>query len=86
MIFVIPNVTRTKEVIKKKGAPSADEKAKKVRTLRYQIGEVKELEAKENGLKEVNFGTYTAEYRFYKNRLSRYTIAVNTNVPSKRRL
>jgi len=86
LIFAIPNVTGTKEVVKKKGTPDADEKAEKVRTLRYQIGEVKELEAKEANLKTVNFGSYTAEYRFYNNKLSRYTIAVNANIPGKPRL
>ena len=86
LIFAVPNVTGTKEVIKRKGAPDADEKAEKVRTLRYQFGELKELEAKEANLKTVDFGVYTAEYRFYKNKLSRYTIAVNTNVPNKPRL
>lgn len=86
LIFAIPNITGAKEVVKKKGAPDTDEKAEKVRTLRYQIGEVKELEAKEADLKTVDFGAYTAEYRFYKNKLTRYTIAVNTNVPGKSRL
>ncbi len=86
MIFAIPNVTGTKEVIKKKGAPDSDEKAEKVRTLRYQINEVKELEDKEANLKNVNFGAYTAEYRFYKNKLTRYTINVNTDVSAAPRL
>ena len=83
LVFAIPNVTRPNGVIGKKGAPVADEKTdKNVRTLRYQIGEVKELEAKEAKLNGVNFGSYTAEYRFYKNKLSRYSIAVNTNAPA----
>ncbi|HLM62520.1 MAG TPA: hypothetical protein VK308_17090, partial [Pyrinomonadaceae bacterium] len=83
LVFAIPNVTGPNEVIKKKGAPDADEKTdKKVRMLRYQIGEVKELEAKERKLKGINFGSYTAEYRFYKNKLNRYSIAVNTNAPA----
>ncbi|MCY7347021.1 MAG: hypothetical protein LH614_12470, partial [Pyrinomonadaceae bacterium] len=86
LILAIPNVTGANEVIKKKGAPDADEKNKKVRTLRYQIGEVKELENKEAKLKAVNFGAYTAEYRFYKNKLSRFTITVNTSAPTKTRL
>lgn len=86
LIFGIPNVTGANEVIKKRGAPDADEKNKKVRTLRYQIGKVKELEAKESKLKAVNFGAYTAEYRFYKNKLSRLTISVNTNASTKPRL
>jgi hypothetical protein len=83
LVFAIPNITGPNEVIKKKGAPDADEKTdKKVRTLRYQIGEVKELEAQERKLKGVKFGSYTAEYRFYKNKLSRYSITVNTNAPA----
>lgn len=83
LIFAIPNVTRPNGVIEKKGAPDADEKIdKNVRTLRYQIGEVKELEAKEANLNGINFGSYTAEYRFYKNKLTRFSIAVNTNVPT----
>lgn len=77
MIFAIPNVTGPKEVMKKVGAPQADEKAEKIRTLRYQINAVKELEEKEAALKDVNFGAYTAEYRFYKNKLSRFRIAVD---------
>ena len=86
LIFAVPNVTGSKEVIKKKGAPDADEKAEKVRTLRYQLSEVKELEDKEASLEAIDFGAYTAEYRFYKNKLTRYTIAVNTNLPNKSRL
>ncbi len=77
LIFAIPNVTGPKEVMKKKGLPQADEKSDKVRTLRYQIGAVKELEAQAASLKNVDFGAYTAEYRFYKNKLSRFSIAVN---------
>lgn len=79
LMFAIPNVTGPKEVIKKKGAPDADEPSGKVRTLRYNFSQVNELEAREAELKEINFGSYTAEFRFYKNKLSRYTIKVNTN-------
>ena len=81
LIIGIPNVTGPKEVAKKQGTPATDEKDDKVRTLRYQSNEVKELEAKESKFKGVNFGSYKAEYRFYKNKLSRMTITVNTNVP-----
>ena len=77
LIFAIPNVTRPKGIIKKKGLPQADEKSGKVRTLRYQFGAVKELEAQEIKLKNINFGTYTAEYRFYKKRLNRFSISVS---------
>ena len=78
LMFAIPNITGPKEIIKKEGQPQTDEKTAKVRTLRYQFGTVKELEAREAKLKDVNFGAYTAEYRFYKNKLSRFSIAVNT--------
>lgn len=78
LIFAIPNVTRPKGIIKKKGQPQADEKSGKVRTLRYQLGTVNELEALETKLKNIDFGTYTAEYRFYKKRLNRFSIAINT--------
>ena len=43
---------------------------------------IKELEAKEANLKGINFNSYTAEYRFYKNKLSRLTITANTKTPS----
>jgi len=78
MIFAIANVTGPKEVIKKKGQPTGDEKTDKVRTLSYQTSAVEELEMREKQLKDVNFGAYTAQYRFYKNKLSRFSIAVNT--------
>ena len=78
LIFAVSNVTGPKEVIKRKGQPQADEKSGKVRTLRYQSGTVKDLEAREAKLKGINFGAYTAEYRFYKNKLSRFSIAVNS--------
>ena len=77
LMFAIPNVTGPKEVIKKKGAPDADEPAGKVRTLHYSFSQVNELKAREAELKGVRFGDYTAEYRFYKNKLSRYTLKVN---------
>lgn len=86
LILAIPNVTRPGAIAGKKGAPDAEEKKGKVRTLRYRVGEVAELESKEAALKEVDFGAYTADYRFYKNRLSRYTIAVETNAAKKPRL
>ena len=82
LMFAIPNVTGPKEVISKKGTPDADEKTDKVRTLRYKFGQVKELEAQEAKLKEINFGSYAAEYRFYKNKLSRYSIVVDTTAPA----
>jgi len=82
LLFAIPNMTGPKEVIKKKGAPDADEKEKKARTLSYKLNEVEQLENQEAKLNGINFGSYTAEYRFVKNKLRRLTIAVNTNVPA----
>lgn len=78
LIFAVPNITRPSDIIKKKGVPTADEKAEKARTLRYRFEAVKGLNAAE---KSVNFGTYTAQYRFVKNRLRRFSIAVETNAP-----
>jgi hypothetical protein len=76
LIFAIPNVTGPKEIMKRKGQPKADEKSDKVRTLRYQTDAVKELETQDSKLKDINFGAYEAEFRFYKNKLSRFSIAV----------
>lgn len=78
MIFGVPNSTGPKEVIKKKGQPAIDEKPDKLRILRYKFGEVKKLEAPDNKPKDINFGAYTAEYRFYKNNLRRLILAVDT--------
>lgn len=80
MIFGVPNATGPKEVIKKKGQPVSDEKPDKVRILRYKLGEVKKLEAQEANSNRVNFGAYTAEYRFHKNNLRRLILAVETNL------
>lgn len=74
MIFAVPNVTSPKEVIKKKGQPDADEKDGKARVLRYRFDAVKELNAPDA---KMNFGAYTAEYRFVNNKLNRFVIAVN---------
>lgn len=79
LIFAIPNVTVPKKIIQKKGVPDADEKVDKVRTLRYQFNTVKELEAQESKTDDVNFGSYTAEYRFVKNKLKRFSIAIDAN-------
>jgi len=80
MLFAIPNVTKPKGIIKKKGLPVVDEKIKKVRTIRYQIDEVKELETQAAHAKNINFGSYAAEYRFVKNKLRRFSISVNAPV------
>ncbi len=86
LLFAVPNVTGPKEIIKKIGAPVADEKEKKARTLSYQIDAVEQLEAREATLKGINFGSYTAEYKFVKNKLHRFSIAVNANAPAVRNL
>lgn len=80
MIFGVPNATGPKEVIKKKGQPVSDEKPDKVRILRYKLSEVKKLEAQESNSNRVNFGSYTAEYRFHKNNLRRLILSVETNL------
>ncbi len=82
MLFGIPNVTKPKRVIKKKGLPVMDENIKKIRTIRYQIDAVKELETQAADTKKINFSSYTAEYRFVKNKLRRFSISVNTPAPA----
>lgn len=80
LIFGVANQTGPKDVMKKQGKPVADEKPDKVRTLRYKFDEAKNLETPEAKAKRVNFGAYTAEYRFYKNNLRHLIIAVDTNL------
>lgn len=80
MIFGVPHETGPKEVIKKKGQPDADEKPDKLRVVRYKFGEVKKTDAPNAKQKNANLGTYTAEYRFYKNNLRHFIIAVDTNL------
>ncbi len=82
MLFGIPNVTKPKRIIKKKGLPVMDEKIKKVRTIRYQIDAVKEFETQAADTKKINFGSYTAEYRFVKNKLRRFSISINIPAPA----
>lgn len=82
MIFGVPNATKPKTVIKKKGKPEVDEKPNKVRILRYKSGEVKNSETPEANSNRVNFSSYTAEYRFYKNNLRRLIISGNPNPDS----
>ncbi len=82
ILFAVPNATGPKEVIKKKGKPEVDEKPDKLRILRYKFGEVKNSETPEANSNPVNFGSYTAEYRFYKNNLRHLIITVNTNLDS----
>lgn len=83
VIFGGADFTGPKEIIKKKGKPEADENSGKVRTLRYKFSEVNDLKTQETKLKEINFGSYTAEYRFNNNKLSRFKIAVETNSQQK---
>ena len=82
MMFAVPNVTKPKGIIKKKGLPTADEKVKKVRTIRYQIDQVKEWTMIATDAKKINFGSYTAEYRFVKNKLRRFSLSLNSPVPA----
>ncbi len=82
MMFAIPNVTKPNGVIKKKGQPTVDEKVKKVRTIRYEIDQIKGLETQAAETKKINFSSYTAEYQFVKNKLRRFSISVNTPVPA----
>lgn len=79
MIFGVPNAVGPKEVAKKKGQPDTDEKPDKVRVFRYKLGDVKKLDAQNANMRNVKFGAYTAEYRFYKNRLRHIILAVDTN-------
>lgn len=80
MIFGVPNSSGPKEIIKKKGQPDSDEKPEKFRILRYKLAAVEELETPDAKAKNIAFGAYTAEYRFYKNSLRHLIIAVDTNL------
>ncbi len=83
LIFAVPNVTGAKDIVRKLGAPEGDEKAdKKVRILSYKLNEVGELETSEKN-KAVKFSGYTAQYRFVKNRLRRFSIAVEAKAAEK---
>ncbi len=85
LIFAIPNVTGAKEIIKKLGSPEADEKSDKTRVLRFRINEVTALKTTEAKNRGVDFGAYTAQFRFVKNRLRRFSIAVEA-VPRAKNL
>ena len=78
LIFAVPNVTRANEIIKKLGAPEADEKSGKTRNLRFRSDQVKELKAPKTTNSAVYFGAYTAQFRFVKNRLRRFSIGVES--------
>lgn len=79
MIFGVPNATGPKDIANKKGKPDTDETPDKVRVFRYKLGDVKKLDSQEANTKSVKFGSYTAEYRFYKNRLRHYILAVDAS-------
>ena len=83
LLFAVANVTGAKDVIKKLGTPEADEKSDKTRTLRYRIKEVNDLKTREAKSKGISFGAYTAQYRFVKNRLRRFSIAVEAMPAAK---
>lgn len=84
LIFAVPNITGAKDVIKKLGAPESDEKSdEKVRVLRYRLNEVPELKNSESNSAGTNFGAYTAQFRFVKNRLRRFSIAVESSAVKK---
>ncbi len=86
LMFAVPNVTKAKQIIKKKGVPMTDEKVDKVRTLAYRIDAVNQLENQEAKTEGINFGSYTAEYKFVKNKLRHITISVNTTAPATAKL
>ena len=80
LMFAVPNVTKPNSIIKKKGTPETDEKVKNVRTISYRFDAAKQMETPQAKSKGINFGLYTAKYRFVKNKLSRFTVAVDTKV------
>lgn len=83
LIFAVPNVTGAKNVIKNLGTPETDEKSdKNVRVLRFRSNEIKELKTSE-AVKGINFGAYTAQFRFVKDRLRRFSIAVEAAAAKK---
>lgn len=88
MIFAVANVTGTKDVIAKKGTPSADEKTDKVRTLSYRVnvsgeiaGQTQFRETSLNAPSAPDFSQfYKAEYRFVKNRLQRFSFFIDASL------
>jgi hypothetical protein len=80
LMFAVPNVTRPNSIIKKKGTPDTDEKVKNVRTISYRFDAAGQMETPQAKTKGINFSLYTAQYRFVKNKLSRFTIAIDTKV------
>lgn len=84
LIFAVPNVTGAKDVVKKIGTPTGDENEdKKVRVLNYELNKSDKLNELDAKNKDVNFNRYTAKYRFVKNRLRRFSIAIETTQTAK---
>jgi hypothetical protein len=90
MLFAAPNVTRPKEVIKKKGAPERDEKDGKARTLFYQFNAENSAAQQESVMKKAALnsaakfsGAYKAEYRFVKDKLQRFSISIDAVPPAQ---
>lgn len=89
MLFAVANVTGAKDVIAKKGEPTTDAKNEKERTISYQInvagaafaGKTQFQEtALASDLPKTSPGFYQAEYRFVKNRLRRFSFAVDASL------
>lgn len=80
LMFAVPNVTGPKEVIKKKGTPNADEIDKKARTISYRFDAAEQMETPQAKTKGINYGSYTAQYRFVKNKLNRFSIAIDAKI------
>lgn len=84
MLFAVANVTGTKDVIGKKGAPQSDEKDGKTRTIFYRLNAAGGSVAGQAQFKETSIGStsasaefYKAEYRFVKNRLRRFSFSID---------
>lgn len=91
MLFAAPNMTGPKDVIKKKGTPSADEKVEEKRTLIYQFSAAKNADSPKIEMQKIKsniaappiFGSYRAEYHFVKNELRRFVITIDNVAPPK---
>lgn len=88
MIFGVANVTGAKDVIEKKGAPAADEKDGKARTISYRLDAAGESAAGGTQFKDAALGAtpaqtfagfYKAEYRFVNNRLRRFSFSIDAS-------
>ncbi|MDQ2745882.1 MAG: hypothetical protein M3T96_01310 [Acidobacteriota bacterium] len=84
LIFAIANVTDAKDVIKKLGTPETDEKSEKnVRVLHYQMKIVPESETNSATTDRPDFDLYTAQFKFVKKRLRRFSIALENSQTAK---